>query len=155
MQYELQVTVFARRRSLLFLRSLAKREFGGNMRRLVICCLPLILVAGCAGRVNKVMQSWENVHYSDLIMSWGPPQAVYADGQGGRILVYTAQRQWVTPATATTTTTASATAYDNYIWGQAESITTFNPAQLRGYTAYRMFQINSAGRIVNWSWRGL
>jgi hypothetical protein len=125
------------------------------MRRLAVLSVALLFLTGCAARINKVMQSWEGAHYSQLIMSWGPPQGVYDDGLGGRILVYTQQRQWVTPGTATTTTDFSATGYDNYIWGQAKSVTQFNPAQLHGYTAYRTFQINSAGRIVNWSWRGL
>ena len=104
------------------------------MRRLVVGCVALLLLTGFAARINNVMRSWEGAHYSQLIMSWGPPQGVYDDGQGGRILIYTQQRRWVTPGTATTTTTGSATAYDNCIWGQAQSVTQFNPAQWHGYT---------------------
>jgi hypothetical protein len=63
-----------------------------------LCVLGLIcllgLTAGCAGRINGMMRSWEGSHYSELLMRWGPPQAVYDDGNGGRILVYTYARQW-------------------------------------------------------------
>jgi hypothetical protein len=112
--------------------------------------------SGCfANRINTTMRSWEGHHYSDLIMRWGPPQGVYDDGQGGRIFVYTSQRQWTTPGTATTTTTANARVYQNTIWAQAQSFSRFVPPQTQGYTAWRMFRINSGGRIYSWSWRGL
>lgn len=116
----------------------------------------LMFVSGCfTGRINKVMSSWTGSHYSSLIMSWGPPQAVYDDGQGGRILVYTAARQFTTPGQATTTTTAQARVYDNMIWGQAQSFTQWTPAQTSGYTAWRMFRVGRDGRIYAWSWHGV
>lgn len=124
--------------------------------RLVCIIVVALTMSGClAGRINKVMQSWQGNHYSSLIMSWGPPQAVYEDGQGGRILVYTAQRQWTTPGQVQTVTTAQARVYDNMIWGQAQSFSSFTPPQVHGYTAWRMFQIDRSGRIYSWSWRGL
>lgn len=120
----------------------------------------ILILAGlgtssCAGRINNMMRSWEGAHYSDLIMRWGPPQGVYDDGQGGRILVYTTSRSWTTPGQATTNTSLRATTYDNMIWGQAQSITRFVPPQTQGYTAWRVFRINRSGIIYNWSWRGL
>ncbi len=101
------------------------------------------------------MQSWAGHHYSELMMSWGPPQQVYDDGQGGRILIYTIRRQWTTAGQATTTTTGRATAYDNFIWGNAQSFTEYRPPQTYGYTAWRMFRMDKEGRIVSWSWQGL
>lgn len=124
------------------------------MKRATLLVLALFVSIGC-GRINTMMKSWVGHHYSELLMSWGPPQAVYDDGRGGRILVYTQERQWTTPGRAVTTTTGSATVYDNWIWGQAQSVTYFQPGGTSGYTAYRMFQINSSGYIYNWSWRGL
>jgi len=119
--------------------------------------LPLtVLLTGClAGRMNSIMRSWEGHHYSELIMRWGPPQAVYDDGQGGRILVYTQVRQWTTPGQVTTTTTANATIYEDMIWGQAQSYSQYTPPQTHGYTAWRMFSIDRRGIIYSWSWRGL
>lgn len=125
--------------------------------RLIAFVVPVLLLTGClTGRLNNTMSSWVGHSASELIMSWGPPQAVYDDGQGGRIVVYTNQRSWTTaPATATTSTTGQATVYNNMILGQAQSITTFTPAQTTQYTAWRVFQIDQAGRIYTWSWRGL
>jgi hypothetical protein len=72
----------------------------------------LLSTTGCfSNRINSVMRSWEGHHYSELVMSWGPPQAVYDDGQGGRMLVWTVVRQWTTPGTAVTSTTGQATIY--------------------------------------------
>lgn len=125
--------------------------------RLTALILPILLLTGClTGRLNETMSSWVGHSASELIMSWGPPQAVYDDGQGGRIVVYTNQRQFTTaPATATTSTTVNAIVYDNTILGQAQSITTFTPPQTTQYTAWRVFQIDGNGRIYTWSWRGL
>lgn len=120
--------------------------------------LPVAILAlqlsGCA-HINGIMRSWEGHHYSDLIGSWGPPQQVFDDGAGGRILVYATNRAWVVPGTATTQTTFNATADDNYIWGTATSQTVYTPAQVQGYTAYRMFWIDRSGRIYRWAWRGV
>jgi hypothetical protein len=127
--------------------------------RRIALVMVLVLIAlscvGCAGRINKVMASWTNHHYSDLIASWGPPQQVYDDGRGGRMLVYTTQRSWTSPGTAVTRTTGRATSYDNYIWGTATSRTTYNPPQTHGYTAYRVFWIDKRGYIYKWQWKGL
>ncbi|SRR6266581_1639184 len=120
-----------------------------------LALLIIVLSAiGCA-TINKNMESWVDHHYSELVMSWGPPQQVYDDGQGGRILVYTLNRQFTTPGQSTTTTTGHATIYDNMIWGQAQSITTYQPPQTSGYTAFRSFRIDPRGYIYAWSWRGL
>jgi hypothetical protein len=127
-----------------------------NRSRLAVLSLLMLALSGClAGRMNSIMHSWEGHHYSELIMRWGPPEAVYDDGQGGRILVYTQVRQWTTPGQVTTTTTGTATIYDNMIWGQAQSYSQYTPPQTYGYTAWRMFSMNRRGIIYSWSWRGL
>jgi hypothetical protein len=118
--------------------------------------LAVLLLSGClTGRINNTMNSWMGSHYSQLLMSWGPPQQVFEDGTGGRILVYTSSRQWTTPGQITTTTTGQATVYDNMIWGQAQSFTQFSMPQTRGYVAWRAFAIDKDGRVYNYSWRGL
>lgn len=125
------------------------------MRKVTVFLL-VMAVSGCLPkRMNSIMRSWEGQHFSILLMSWGPPQQVYDDGQGGRILIWTVARQWTTPGIATTTTTASAQAWANQVWGQAQSFTTYRAPITTGYTAYRMFQTDSRGIIVRWSWRGL
>jgi len=123
-------------------------------RRLVF--VAIFVLTGCfANRINSAMQSWEGHHYSELVMAWGPPQAVYDDGNGGRILVYTAIRQYTVPGHSETSATGQATIYDNMIWAQAQSVTQYVPPQTYGYTAWRIFQIDAKGTIYRWSWRGL
>ena len=81
------------------------------------------------------------------------------DGRGGRILVYTETRMQVTPGYASTTSGGSAygQVYGNqvYLHGEAESHTTYTPAQLRQWQVYRQFRVNAEGQIVEYSWRGL
>ena len=125
-------------------------------RAITLAIVMLLSQSGCAAnRISNAMNSWVGVHYSKLVMAWGPPQQVFDDGQGGRMLLYTQTRQWTTPGQAVTNTTGQATIYDNMIWGQAQSVTEYRPPQTYGYTAWRMFQINSSGTIYDWSWRGL
>ncbi len=123
----------------------------------VTIILIIFSLNGCVS-VNKVMDSWTNHHYSELIGSWGPPTQVYDDGNGGRILIYAYNRTYTTPGTSTTTTNGygygTATAYDNYIWGNVntttQSTTTYNPPQTYQYSAYRMFYINKNGYVYKW-----
>ena len=125
-------------------------------KRLITVGVVTILMSGClTGRVNRVMESWRGHHYSDLVMAWGPPSAVYDDGQGGRMLVYYQARQVTTPGRVTTTTTGQATIYDNMIWSRARSVSEFVPPQTYGYTAWRIFRVDRNGRVYSWSWQGL
>jgi hypothetical protein len=125
-------------------------------------CLPLLALiialstSGClSSKVDKKMKSWMDHHYSDLLMQWGPPQHVYSDGKGGRILMYTAERQYTTPGQATTNANINVNAYDDMIWGSVSSTMTYRPPETYGYTAYRMFAINKDGIIYRWAWKGL
>ena len=103
-----------------------------------------------------MMESWSGHHYSELMASWGPPQQVFDDGNGGRVLVWTANRSFqVAPATNTTMTTGQALLYGNQIFGSSQSYTTYQPAQAVTWTAYRMFWVNSSGHVYTWAWRGL
>lgn len=91
---------------------------GRQVRRLVVVVTLATALSGCAGKqISSAMNSWVGVHYSQLMMSWGPPQQVFDDGNGGRILLYTRVRQWTTPGQAVTMTSAQAQLYNNMIWG--------------------------------------
>ncbi len=124
-------------------------------KRAAFLALILLLSAGCAARINQVMASWQGHHFSELITTWGPPQQVFDDGAGGRILVWTAVRTFSSPGYASTYTTANATAFANHVWGSATSYTAYFPPETTGYVAYRMFWANSNGIIYRWQWRGL
>jgi hypothetical protein len=120
------------------------------MRKLSLLALALLLT-GCPAQISKSLASWEGHNVNELLASWGPPSQVFSDGKGGQVFVYSETRQWTQPGQATTT--YSATTYGNYTYGQATTI--YQPAYIQGYTAYRMFWIDSTGTIYGWSWRGL
>jgi len=123
------------------------------MRKIIILILILALT-GCA-HMNAVMESWRNHHYSELLTTWGPPQQVFDDGQGGRIFVYIESVQWVSPGKSETYGTGFATGYDDLIWGSARSQTIYTPPRVHNYTKYQMFHINQKGYIYQTAWKGL
>lgn len=108
-----------------------------------------------AESITEMMESWMGFHYSDLVFQWGPPDYVFDDGFGGRIIYYITSRTWVVPGRAETRTVASATAYDSMIWGSARQTTTYTPPQVQGYDAIRAFRINENGYIFDYMWKGL
>jgi hypothetical protein len=113
--------------------------------------LVILLTVGCGEDISQVMQSWIGHSYSELMASWGPPTQVFSDGKGGQIFVYAYNRLWIRPGVATTA--YSANAYGGYVYGSATTV--YSPAYVQGYTAYRMFWIDSDGIIYSWAWRGL
>jgi hypothetical protein len=123
------------------------------MRRLLALAavLALMFTTGCVEAINQKMASWEDHQVSELLVSWGPPQQLFDDGEGGRILVYTYTRAYTVPGSAVTQTTG--TISGTSLW--ATSVTTYNPAQTYGWKAYRMFWVNSDGRIYRWAWHGV
>ena len=128
------------------------------MKRLcaiVAVLLLLITLTGCAARMNKVMMSWQGHNFNDLLASWGPPNQVFDDGAGGRVMVWTATRSYTTPGSSTTQTTGSATITGDTIWGNATSHTTYNPGQTYQWNTSRTFWINRDGYVYRWAWRGL
>lgn len=114
----------------------------------------VVALAGCAS-ISETMETWVGHHQSDLIASWGPPQQVLDDGQGGKILVYTEIRSFTAPGSATTTVTGSTYGYGNTAYGRATGYTTYNPPQTTSYDASRTFWVDQNGRIYRWSWKGL
>ncbi len=72
--------------------------------RILILLFLLVPGLSCAGRINKMMASWEGHHYSKLIQKWGPPQQTSEDGKGGKVLVYVERTEFTTPGTATSDT---------------------------------------------------
>ena len=116
--------------------------------------LTIAVLVGCTS-LNETMESWVGHHRSDLIASWGPPQQVMDDGQGGEIFVYTTARSFTTPGTSTTTVAGSAYGYGNTTYGTATGQTIYNPPQTTSYNAHRMFWIDQSGRIYRWSWKGM
>ena len=126
------------------------------MKRIAAIATVLLIVitlTGCAARMNKVMASWQGQNFNNLMASWGPPNQVFDDGAGGRVMVWTSTRSYTTPGSSTTQTTGSATATGNTVWGTAASHTTYNPGQTYQWRVYRMFWVTKDGTIYRWAWR--
>jgi hypothetical protein len=123
---------------------------GECMKKLLILAFVLSFV-GCTGPTNHAMDSWMGHNFNELIASWGPPDNTFSDGRGGQIFIYTRTRSWIQPGSATTTYSGST--YGNYTYGQATTV--YSPSYVQGYTAYRMFWMDSSGTIYSWAWRGL
>ena len=108
---------------------------------------------------ERVMRSWIGSREADLLMSWGPPRQTLPDGEGGRILVYTESRTYVSPGQSTTTTTGSAQGqvYGSQVqvYGQTQSQTTYTPPQVHQWEVFRLFRLDENGEIVAYSWKGL
>ena len=124
------------------------------MRRALLAVGMMLTLSGCAS-INSTMTSWMDHHYSELIASWGPPQQIFDDGQGGRFFVYLLDRTYTVPATSSTTTNFNAMGNYNAVWGTAQSYTTYTPEHVAGYTAFRMFHANASGILYEWRWKGL
>jgi hypothetical protein len=108
---------------------------------------------------DRHMSSWLGADEPSLVMAWGAPSQVWSDGAGGRILIYSGSRTFVSPGYASTSTTgyASGYTYGNraYAQGYSQSYTTYTPPQAHSYPTFRSFRLGSDGRIVSYSWKGL
>jgi hypothetical protein len=108
---------------------------------------------------DRKVKSWIGYKVNDLIMSWGPPSQVYDDEAGGKFIVYTERRTYVSPGYATTTSSGQAYGFVSgdsiIIDGYSQSQTTYYPPQMHQWSVFRMFRVNRYGRITAYSWKGL
>jgi hypothetical protein len=100
---------------------------------------------------ERNMKSWLNHDESELIMSWGPPQKVYSDNNGGKFIVYTENRSYVSPGYSTGNATGYIAGNTLYV----DSQTTYYPAQIHQWSAYKMFRVDQYGKVISYSWKGL
>lgn len=118
--------------------------------RSAIPALLLLLSCSCASTqtdITNVMASWDGSNANDLIASWGPPNRVMDDGEGGKIFIYILDRRSNTPAEVVTRE------FDNWFDGKGVR-TTYTPSQESGYLAFRIFWVNGENVIYRWAWRG-
>ena len=110
-------------------------------------------------KMERTMKSWLGHNDEELMMSWGPPNHITSTRDGGKIITYTQTRSYTSTghAHSTTTATASAYGYGNYAHasGQANTHTTYTPAQTYSWAVYRQFRVNKYGKIISYSWKGL
>lgn len=100
-----------------------------------------LLLSGCAGRIEVVMESWVGAHESELVERWGPPDSVVSDGKGGTILTYEGAGK-VGESRGQVKVNA------------VGRVTVTSPKQ-HTYKRYRMFYVDKDGIIYSWKWKGL
>jgi hypothetical protein len=101
--------------------------------------------SGCAARrFNALMQSWQGQTVDDLFRTWGRPVYLYSDGNGGRIAVYV-------PASSAGTTTGTTVTNEPR---QPEALRVYDPRMNDAWPIFRIFFVDSTGRIVRSRWRG-
>ena len=54
----------------------------------LVAAVTLLSPACASRRFDALMESWEGNSSSDLLRTWGQPDFLYGDGQGGRVAVY-------------------------------------------------------------------
>lgn len=101
-----------------------------------------IALVGCTSQLNRVMNSWLNHHYSDLVRSWGAPHRIVNDRYGGQVLIYYLSRHFTLPGFVQTQRSKDNTS----------SFSLFYPPQNISYSATRTFWVNSRGIIYKWAW---
>jgi hypothetical protein len=92
------------------------------------------------------MQSWQGHTVDDLFRTWGRPIYLYSDGEAGRIAVYI-------PISSAGTTATAGTAVTNE-QRQPEPLRVYDARMTDAWPIFRIFFIDSAGRIVRSEWRG-
>jgi hypothetical protein len=112
------------------------------------CVLP-----GCAGRrFDRLMRDWEGHRLAELVVTWGQPRYTFSDGQGGQVVVYTPDD---VPARSGRAGAAAPDAgLQSFRDGAATSQPVYNPSMAARWPIFRLFFVDSAGRIVRSSWRG-
>lgn len=109
--------------------------------------------------VDRDMNSWIGRSEGELMLRWGVPSQTIPDGVGGRLLIWTDRRSFVSPGYSTTNVYGSATAHTygdtTYVSGNAQARTTYMPPQVYQWEVYRAFRIDSDGSVIAYSWKGL
>jgi len=120
------------------------------MKKLIYLFVLVMLLNGCAAAaasIDKTMESWVGRNANDLVPSWGPPQQVVDDGQGGRILIYT----YTASGYPAVNYNAYGGTYNVYGAGQDQ----YDSPRTSGYATSRTFWVDSNNRIYKWAWKGL
>lgn len=71
-----------------------KEQFKLNLFSILL--ISTLVISGCTS-TKKAIQSWLGHTKSEIILSWGPPQNISSDGNGGEILIYGTERTIYAP----------------------------------------------------------
>lgn len=97
------------------------------------------------------MRDWEGRPLSQLLTTWGAPLAVFSDGNGGHVVAY------VPTADAQTTGEGRVTSgphLANDILEAPGTRPVYAPRVSAGWPVYRLFFVDSLGRIYEARWKG-
>ena len=120
-------------------RTAAKRNGAGAV------VLVSLLSPGCAGRFDRLMHSWDGRSLAELITTWGPPQQMFSDGDGGQVIVYA-------PSGGASGTEGPAAGIQTY--GSTTTQPVYHASMASRWPVHRIFFVNASNRIVRWTWRG-
>ena len=123
--------------------------------RLAVIWLALagLLLGGCAGKINEVMESWNGRHISEVIQSWGPASRTSPDGKGGTIYIW---ENYVNLGTFPGTHSQSIDCSPSLGgWTSCSGTGRYTLPQQQGWNRVRMFYADKNGVIYTWYWRGM
>lgn len=123
----------------------------------------LITLIGCATTVpfnqtaDGVLQSYYGHEFHAAILNFGPPDAIYNDGNNGRILHWQETSSRVQPGASVTTSTGTASmnaqSWHNVLWGNAsysgQSYTATMPPRTVYNSQFIQIYINPDGLIYH------
>jgi hypothetical protein len=116
--------------------------------------LCVCLVSGCATTANyqRILNNWQGAKMSDLINTWGYPDAAVRLPNGDLVYMYTRQRFYTTPTTPMMTPTII------NVSGTPMYATTYNGMVMGGQSyilsCRTWFEVNRQGVIVNTQFQG-
>lgn len=121
--------------------------------RVVVLLVMVGVASACAARqFDRLMRDWEGRPLSQLLTTWGPPRSVYSDGKGGHVVVYVPAGESV-PTVPRRAPTSGPQLADEILNGLGAR-PVYAPRVSAAWPVYRVFFVDSKGRIAATQWKG-
>ena len=114
------------------------------MRKTIVLIALALLLSSCA-IVDSAMQRYMGRHVTSLYASYGQPNEVYDDGNGGMVLVYVYVRGYYYRPPM----------ISGKIYPGGTALVTYTPEAVASYDARRVYWVNKDGIVYRWEWKGL
>ncbi len=114
------------------------------MKKTVILVVLALSLSSCL-MVTNSMRRFEGRNVTDLYAAWVPPNEVYDDGSGGRVLVYVYVRGYYYRPPM----------ISGKIYPGGTALVTYTPEAVASYDARRVYWVNKDGIVYRWEWKGL
>jgi hypothetical protein len=119
---------------------------------LSLALLGCILSDCSSRRFDRLMRDWDGHRLAELVVTWGQPQYTFSDGRGGQVVVYTPDN--IPTRSGSASAPLPAAGLQSFRDGTATSQPVYNPSMTERWPIFRLFFVDSTGRIVRSSWRG-